>query len=159
MVKGAAMNVEILSARVSHIPDIAVRIRPEDKAELWDFACVTPAQAMYFGLNQARFARTGFIDGEAVAMFGVNTVSAVSGIGRPWLIGTTLLDRYAKTFLRRCRPVVEEMLSDYKLLENYIDMRNVRAIAWLKWLKFEMGEPEPMGIYKMPFIKFHKGEL
>lgn len=153
------MNVEIIQARVSHIPVIASRVRPEDKAELWDFACVTPAQAMYYGLNQARLARTGFIDGEAVCMLGVNTISVVSGIGRPWMIGTSLLDKYAMTFLRRCQPVVAEMLSDYKRLENYIDVRNVKAIAWLQWLGFEMEEPEPMGIYKKPFIKFHKGEV
>jgi len=153
------MNVEIIQARVSHIALIEFNARPADVIELWDFACVTPAQAMYHGLNQARLARTGFIDGEAVCMMGVNTVSAVSGIGRPWLIGTNLIDKYAKTFLRRCRPVVEEMMSDYKRLENYIDVRNVKAIAWLEWLSFEMADPQPMGIYRKPFIKFHKGEL
>jgi hypothetical protein len=153
------MKVEIVQARVSHIPHIAARIRPADEVELWDFACVTPAQAMYHGLNQARIAKTGFINGEAVAMFGCNTVSAVSGVGRPWLIGTDLLDKYPKTFLRRCRPGIEKMFADYKRLENYIDVRNVKAIAWLTWLGFEMGEPEPMGLYKKPFIKFHKGEL
>ena len=148
------MNVEIIQARVSHIPAIASRVRQEDEAELWDFACVTPAQAMYYGLNQARIVKTGFIDGEAVCMLGCNTVSAVSGVGRPWMVGTELLDKYAMAFLRRCRPVVAEMLSDYKRLENYIDARNVKAIAWLRWLGFEMGEPEPMGIFKTSFIKF-----
>lgn len=153
------MKVEIIQARVSHIPHIASRIRPADEVELWDFACVTPDQAMYYGLNQARMALTGFIDGEPVCMMGCNTVSAVSGIGRPWLIGTTLIDKYSKTFLRRCRPVVEEMSSDYKRLENYIDVRNVKAIAWLSWLGFEMGDPEPMGLYRKPFIKFHKRDI
>lgn len=148
------MKVEILPASVSHIAHIASRVRPADEVELWDFASVTPAQAMCYGLSQARSACTGFIDGEAVAMFGCNTVSAVSGIGRPWLVGTKLIDKYAMTFLRRCRPEVDEMLSDYKRLENYIDVRNMKAIAWLRWLKFEMGEPEPMGIYNKPFIKF-----
>lgn len=138
---------------------IVDNVREADVRELWSFACVTPAQAMYYGLNQARFARTGFIDGAAVAMFGCNTVSAVSGIGKPWMVGTTLLDKYSGAFLRRCRPVVDEMISGYRRLENYIDPRNVKAIAWLVWLGFEMGEPEPMGIYKKPFIKFHKGEI
>lgn len=153
------MNVEIIQARVSHISAIASRIRPADEVELWDFACVTPAQAMYYGLNQARLARTGFINGEAVCMFGINTVSAVSGVGRPWLVGTTLLDKYAMTFLRRCASEVEEMFQSYNRIENYIDVRNVKAIAWLSWLGFEMGDPQPMGIHKKPFIKFHKGEI
>lgn len=148
------MNVDIVQAKVSHIPHIAARIRSADQRELWDFACVSPAQAMYYGLNQSRIAKTGFIDGEAVCMFGCNTVSAVSGIGRPWMVGTTLLDKYATTFLRRCAPEVEEMFQSYKRLENYIDVRNVKAISWLRWLQFEMGEPEPMGIFKTSFIKF-----
>ncbi len=154
------MNVEIIQARVSHIPAIASQIRSADKLELWDFACVTPAQAMYYGLNQARLARTGFINGEAVCMFGANTVSAVSGVGRVWMVGTTFLDKYAMTFLRRCAPEVEEMFQSYKRLENYIDVRNVKAIAWLRWLGFDCDtDPQPMGIYRKPFIKFHKGEL
>lgn len=153
------MKVEIVPARFSHIEEIFSRVRPADIEELWALSCLTPAQAMYHGLNQARSALTGFIDGEAVCMYGVNTVSAVSGVGRPWLIGTDLLDKYPKTFLRRCRPGIEKMFSDYKRLENYIDVRNVKAIAWLKWLSFKFDEPVKMGIYHKSFIKFHKGEL
>jgi len=146
----------IIEARVAHIPEIASRVRDADVLELWSLSCLTPAQAMYYGLNLSKWARTGFIGGEAACMFGIVPVSVVGNVARPWMVGTSLLDRYAKTFLRKCAAEVEEMQSRYRRLENYIDARNVRAIAWLEWLGFKMGEIEPVGPFKTPFILFSR---
>lgn len=148
------MKVEIIQARVSHIQEIASRIRPADKVELWDFACVTPAQAMYYGLNQARLARTGFIDGEAVCMMGLNVPSIVSGVGVPWLVGTTLIEKHQSVFLRKCKPMIAEMLTHCEMLENWVSVENTLAIKWLAWLKFKFDTPEPKGIYRKMFMRF-----
>lgn len=153
------MIPSIVQGKVAHIPAIIARVRPADVAELWDFACVTPEQAMYYGLNMSRIVKTGLVDDVPVCIFGVTTVSAVASVGRPWMIGTDLLDKYSKVFLRRCAPVVDEMLEAYNRLENYVDVRNVRAIAWLRWLGFTMEEPRRMGPYHHMFIPFYKEAL
>ena len=150
------MKVEIAQASIDHIPAIVPKVRHADAVELWDFARVTPAEAMYHSLNRSGFARTGFVDDEAVCMFGLSTLSVAADTGRVWMVGTYLLDRYANTFLRRCMKEVEEMLVSYRRIENFVDVRNVRAIEWLKWLAFTMEGPQRLGPYNMEFIPFYK---
>lgn len=147
-------DVRIVPALPCHAELIAENVREADRRELWAAACKTPADVMNQALDRSVLAWTGFIDGNPVCMFGVTPGAPLSGCGIPWMVGTKHLDRYATLFLRRCRPVVEEMLDGYDLLHNYVDNRNVRAIHWLKWLGFTMGEPEPYGPFRMPFRAF-----
>jgi hypothetical protein len=148
------MIPSIVEARVAHIPAIAARVRPEDEAELWAFACLSPTHVMLQSLNLSIFARTGFIDEKPVCMFGVVRSSYLGRSGRPWMVGTDLLDKYSNIFLRRCGSEVRDMLSQCNRLENYVDARNKKAILWLRWLGFQFGEPQPMGPFNLPFIKF-----
>lgn len=148
------MKASIVEARIAHIPDIAARVRPEDEAELWAFGCLNPTHVMLYSLNLSEFACTGFVDDKAVCMFGVVRSSYLGGSGRPWMVGTYLLDKHAHVFLKRCKKQIEEMLVRFDRLENFIDARNTKAIAWLKWLGFQFGEPQPMGPFNLPFIKF-----
>jgi hypothetical protein len=145
---------QIVMALAEHIPLIDARVRPEDKAELWAAACFTPTEAMEHGLKSSSIARTGFIGSDAVCMFGVTGASIMSSTGRPWMVGTDLLDRNAMIFLRLCRAEVFRMLIYYKRLENYVDLRNERAITWLSWLGFDFEQPAPMGPFNLPFVKF-----
>ena len=148
------MTPSIVEARVKHIPAIAGRVRAADEAELWAISCLSPTHVMLQALNLSTFARTGFVGDAAVCMFGVVRSSYLGGAGRPWMVGTDLLDRYDKIFLRRCRGEVAEMFKHFERLENYVDQRNTKAIKWLRWLGFSFGEPQPMGPFNMLFIKF-----
>lgn len=73
----------------------------------------------------------------------------------PRLVGTDDLERYQRTFLRRCRKVVAAMLSVYPYLENYVDARNHVAKAWLHWLGFRLEEAAPYGALGLNFHRFH----
>lgn len=46
-------------------------------------------------------------------MFGVSPASMIGGNGAPWLVGTSRIEKYQKTFLRHCRPVLQQMLAVY----------------------------------------------
>lgn len=148
------MRAEIVPATREHVSQISELVRNADRTEMFAIACLTPAQVMLMGLEISDFARTGLIDGKPVCMFGVAPASLMGGVGRPWLVGTESLDDNAIIFLRRCRDGVKEMLSLYSTLENYVDARNRRAIAWLRWLKFTICEQEPMGPFNVPFHRF-----
>ena len=149
------MKPEIVPAAAGHIPAIATRTRAADRAELWAAACHTPEQTMANSLKLSEMAWTGLIDGVPVCMFGVVEASILGNVGRPWMVGTDMLDRYPFVFLRRCRGCVKEMLAKFSTLENYVDQRNVRAIQWLMWLGFKVSIPgEPMGPFGLPFARF-----
>jgi hypothetical protein len=125
-----------------------------DRDELWAVACVSPEEGIRLSLQASEAAWTWFVNGAPVCMFGVSPNPVLQGVGMPWMIGTTLLERHAMTFLRRCRPYLEEMSESFVLLQNYVDARNVSAIRWLKWLGFKFDSPQPTGPFGLPFHRF-----
>lgn len=144
-----------MPAQPEHVAQIAANVREADKQE---FAANyrTATQVMEAGLRLSTKAYTGLVNDIPVCMFGVAPVSAfMPDHGRPWMVGTTLLDEYAVLFLRRCKPQVKEMKSLYPVLSNYVAQANVKAIEWLKWLGFTVSEiPVLSGLRGIPFLHF-----
>lgn len=134
------MRVEIREARAEDIAPLAERMRPADRDEVWAAHGHTPEQALQVSLDASTMAWTGLVDGEPVCMFGVGPISILGGRGAPWLLGTDKIERWPRTFLRRCRRCVKAMLTVYPTLENFVDDRNEVSKRWLRWLGFEMGQ-------------------
>jgi hypothetical protein len=147
--------VAVIPATSDHIEAIAANVRRADRIE---FAALmmTPGQVLRSGLALSRFACTGTVDGVPICMFGVAPIGGLLfDHGRPWMVGTSLLDDYAMHFLRRCRAQVAEMLNLYPVLSNYVAASNVKAIEWLAWLGFTIAEkPIPCGFRNVPFYHF-----
>lgn len=148
---------KIVTAEEWHIPLIAARVRAADREELQALS-LTPEKALRQSFRLSHLAWTGLIDGVPVCMYGVVKASLLGRVGRPWMVGTYLLDKHQLVFLRRCRFSLKTMQMCFSKLENHIDARNTRAIQWLKWLGFSFSEPEPLGPLNMPFIRFTLGE-
>lgn len=133
------------------IPTIGKMVRADDRRE-FEALSISPGMALRFSLRSAIEAWTGTVDGVPVCMFGVSRGEL--GEGRPWMIGTADLDRYAVIFLRRCRPQVARMLELAPVLANYVSVENVRAIEWLRWLGFTIEAPVPWGPRRQLFHRF-----
>lgn len=137
------MKVEIREATLDDIPHLAARMRQSDRDEVAASTGHTAEEALTSSLLGSTQTWTGLIDGEPVCMFGVGPLSVLAGRGAPWMLGTDTLERWPRTFLRRCRPCVAAMLSVYPWLENYVDERNTLSKKWLAWLGFTLAE-EPV---------------
>ena len=70
------------------------------------------------------------------------------------MLGTDLIKKKQKIFLKRSKPWLEDIKKDYNYLENYVDARNTLSIKWLKWLGFKVEDPIPYGVNGEPFHKF-----
>ena len=90
----------------------------------------------------------------AVAVLGVRPQSMFSDIGIPWLLGTEGLNKIKRFFMEASKPIIVEMLKDYKALINYVDARYIKAVRWLNWCGFEIEDAEPFGAQQLPFHKF-----
>jgi hypothetical protein len=153
------VHPEIVTAELKHITAIVDNVRDADREEFWALARITPKECLMQSFHLSRMAWTGLIDGQPVCMYGVVQSSLLGGVGRPWMVGTDLLDKHQMVFLRRCREQVRIMQMCFGRLENHVYVRNTKAIQWLKWLGFSFSEPELMGPFDMPFIRFSMGAL
>jgi hypothetical protein len=150
----AAHSYQVVPASIDHIESMLPHIREADIVELWAANRVTPEDALLIGIGISTEAWTGLIDGKPVCIFGVAPASMLGGIGVPWMVGTADIDKHAKAFLRRCKSYVKQMLRLYNYLVNYVDSRNTRAIAWLRWLGFTIYDAAPYGFDQAPFHRF-----
>jgi hypothetical protein len=150
----AGHEYSVVEATIEHAQRMAPRLRQADLDEVWASAQLEGDQALMRGLACSTHAWTGLVDGEPACMFGVVPASMMSGIGVPWMLGTDLVEQHATAFLRRNRRYVKLMTQAYNYLVNYVDDRNVKAIAWLEWLGFAMSEPQQFGAFGMPFRRF-----
>lgn len=149
-----AAKGEVVPAEWAHVDELAETMRQADVDEIWASSYSTPQSALSCAMRSSLQVWTGLIDGQVACMFGVVPQSMMGGTGFAWMLGSDLVERHQKLFLRRCRENVRMMAEQFDYLHNYVDDRNVKAIRWLKWLGFEMGDPEPFGVLGLPFRHF-----
>ncbi|MGL4680418.1 MAG: hypothetical protein ACRCWC_13680 [Plesiomonas shigelloides] len=142
---------EIREATSSDAAMVAAMIRPDDRRELAAIG-LKPLQSIVSSLAASSKSWVGLVDNVPVCIFGVSEWG--DGTGRPWMIGTVELEEHQRIFIRKCKECVESMQDGYELLHNYVDARNERAIAWLKWLGFVIGDAKPLGMRGEMFHHF-----
>lgn len=146
---------EVVPATLTLAMKVAANLREADVAEVWAAGRVTPDQAMLTSLEVSKDPQVGLADERPVCVFGVGEWSVLSLKGIPWLLATDELPSHARHFLRESKNYMREVKTRYRLLENYVDARNVQAVKWLRWLEFTMEPAKPFGPDRLPFHRFH----
>ena len=117
-----------------HVAVVAERMRQADRDEVLALSGLTPREALDQSLAQAGPRWCGLLDGEPAAIFGVVPVTALSGTGVAWLLGTPLLEKHWRTFAKASRPLADELLARYDVLMNVLHADNRIALRWLEWM-------------------------
>jgi hypothetical protein len=92
---------------------------------------------------------------EPVAIFGVRPAGMFSDIGIPWLSVTDGIAKIKRFFVAHSKPMIKEMRRDFEMLVTLVDARFIKAIRYLKWCGFKMGNTEPFGALGLTFHKFY----
>ena len=92
--------------------------------------------------------------GEPVALLGVATLSVLYNTGSPWMVATDHAYQFRRSFIECGRTYTRAMLEQYDTLENYVDARNRKSVAWLQRIGYQVEPPEPIGAFGMPFHLF-----
>ena len=94
--------------------------------------------------------------GEPVAIFGLAPVSLLGGLACPWMLGTPSLEHYGRDVVLFGKRYARQWTLQYDQLFNYVDARNLRAIAWLRHSGYTVFAAEPRGLNGEPFHRFER---
>ncbi len=147
--------IEIRPATVADAELLALCLHPDDYAEVLALG-QDPRAALIQSVEMSASgeAWAGLADGELVCLFGVVPLSLVGVTAVPWLLGSPLVQMHGRTFLRLNKQFIERWRRDYPVLRNVVHARHRRAVRWLQWLGFTLGEPVSMEPHGAPFHPF-----
>lgn len=135
---------------------LAPKLRDEDKTEVWASHGLEPLPALQFSFLSSEEARTIIGDNkDIIGMFGV--CNDKNGIGTPWLLmSDEIYNRsHARQFVPESKRWVNSIQERYKVLVNFVDKDNDRAIKWLRLLGFTfISLHENYGVNPKPFYEF-----
>lgn len=137
-------SVRIVNTTPEHIREISGKLRVEDANEIISFG-ISPNKALWRSYKVSLIAKTGFVNGEIAACWGLGGVPL--GIqGTPWLLTTDAVKNISPLkFARLYQKEVYNMLKFFPVLSNWVDSRYDAAIRLLDIVGFKLGEPEKLG--------------
>ena len=150
------MLADVVEATWEHIEPISANMREADTLEVWLSSHKTPHQAMSEGFQRSVKAWTIMHDDVPIGMFGVSCLTLLGHVGVPWLLGTNEMLKIKRQFVRESNRYIDEMLSMYPNLINYVHTENRASIRWLKWLGFSFEGPVAAGPEGAPFYRFER---
>lgn len=147
-----------------HVRNIARHLRPADHRELSASAEHDPEKEVMEAYKSS--ARKWIVlredkVGESsvyvpIVVFGV-IKTPIEGTGIPWMVATEEIADIKRFIARHSKEYINAIRKDYNFLFNYVDKRNVDAIAWLEKCGFTTEPPTPMGHAGRPFHLFYMG--
>lgn len=135
--------VEIRPATALDVIALAPRLRPADLREIAAGSGANPSAALQRGVEHSTVCWTAEVDGVPASMFGVGSLG--EGVGCPWLLGSDLIDRNPRAFVRHARHYIRRMLDLYPTLRNFVHAENHRAVRWLTRAGFQILPAVPHG--------------
>lgn len=139
--------IEVRPARPTDIGPIANGARDIDRLEA-TITGMTLKGALRHGISHGD-AWTILLDGERMMMFGVVDISLAEGKARAWAIVTVAAEARWRELVRVGEYILSNLRERYMTLENYVHADNAKAIRWLRWSGFQIGEPEDVRGYSM----------
>lgn len=152
------LEVEVRACQEGDAEALLANLRPADLAEGEALAGAGQVPEMVAeSLRASVLSWTAVAAGDVVCMFGVAPVTLMGDHGMPWMLGTPLVEQHRRALTRQGPAYIAHMLAAFPHLVNVVDARNVRSIAWLRRVGFQIHDARPAGVAGMPFHPFTMG--
>ncbi len=135
---------------------LATRLRKADRREIWSAYGMDGEAGFWAAFNNSEDTYSVVWKEKVVVIFGVCLLSRLSNQGGIWMLATDQLDEIGVSFARNTRKIIQEFLTRYSSLVNWVDCRNTQSIAWLRINVFEIREARPYGVFGEPFHYFYQ---
>lgn len=151
--------VELRPADAEAYAELCDNLRAADARELQAAYAQPAAEVIAASIEKSIEPLAAWDDaGRLVAVFGHAPLGPIlTTVASPWLLGTDLLRYNAGVLVKLSRQYVAAWREQHPLLVNFVDVRNVASIRYLKLVGFAFDEPAPFGPEGLPFHRFHLG--
>lgn len=152
------MKCEYRKVTDSDILELSLNARALDAQEINEMSELSMGEVISESVKNSTLSASAYVDGELNAILGVCPASnsILNTVGVPWMIGTDAVTKNRKVFCVEYDRIIKQMMSEFSLLVNYVDSRNLPAIRFLKKAGFTLEEAEPFGLNGVPFHRFYK---
>jgi len=145
-------TLTLVTPSQARLTQLADTMAIEDRQELWGHDHSTPLEGLLTGVSCSKDAWMLVTDqGVPICAFGIQEVSLVPQTACFWLLGSTDVPLYSRSFLRWSRLWMTAQSSQYDRLINYVGDWHVRSQRWLLWLGFTLSDPFPFGVEQWPW--------
>ena len=146
-------GIRVRNSIKADVRSLKYTMKPSDANEIWASHHHTPEEALTLCLDKSIFCAT-VENGNPIAMFGIYADNIIGTEASIWMLSSEDLYKIKTRFLRNCKGFIKMMLEYYPYLHNYVDARNLKTIAWLKFLGAEIEEAKSFGVDGLPFNHF-----
>ena len=152
------MGLEVTSPQPEHVTELARTMRQADRDEIAACGVPDPVEALQVSLYRSTWAYCALIDGEVAAIFGIAPWGSLVGeTGVPWLLGSNVILKHRKVFMRMAPHYIELMRRVHPKLLNIVDSRNTLAVRWLRRAGFTVHPPSHVAPTGVLFHCFEMG--
>ena len=137
--------VEFLKPTDRLINHVADDMRRSDVDEVWASHRHSPRDALHSSVNASDFSAVVVAHGEPYAVLGLSMINLLLGHGAPWLLSTNQAVKSKREFITLVPDVIGEMFTHCTVLRNYVHVKNVDSIRWLKRIGFTLEAPVKYG--------------
>lgn len=152
------MKCEYRRVTAEDILQLSENARVLDVQEVEAVTHMTMHETLEYSVRTSSLCASAYVDGKLNAILGVcpQSTSIINTVGVPWMIGTDLVTENRRVFCAEYSTIINQMLGEYSLLENYVDSRNKPAVTFLRKAGFTLESPKPFGIKGVNFHRFYK---
>lgn len=127
-------------------------MRKIDRKECANISGRTPKDALLYAIAQSDEVRCGYVDDEAVSIWGY-------GEDTIWMLGTPNIRKAPLTLMKQSHDFLNQALTRYTTLSNWIDAENTVTLLWLKRLGFVIFPAMRVGVGQRPchFVYIQRG--
>lgn len=124
---------------------LAANMRQQDVDEVHAAGHADLLTVIEEGIRCSTMCWACHVDGELAAIFGCAPMGTLlDPRGCPWLLGTDLIPRHRRIFVRESRPYIAAMLAAYPSLINAVHADNTVAVSWLRKMGFHLEPAAPV---------------
>lgn len=145
------MEVNYRKALISDIPYLGNNMRQCDKDEVYASCGMYPHDALKESMELSDKTWVATVGISPIAIFGISVINEEFSV--VWMLGTDELYDHPREIMRASKRIIKSMHEHSRILYNYVDTRNVKAIQWLLSIGFKISYvEEAYGHLKLPFV-------